>query len=274
MKTFSTPLDAMPSDAKQIVAFDGKALRAHPLFASMLKTLRASPAGNDLGKLEKACGFNPIDVIDSAAAAGDFDHMNIVVAFRGTKSPQEILGCMAKVDGKEPTTLRGLAAVPLGGPGVAVAAGDVVLIGDRPAVEAALNGGSGAGGGGDFGGAASLASGGRIGGTGRADGGGGSDAAEGAFSIAEIDQRPRPIHQVGGVYPSEMRQRNVEGSVTVIFIVDESGRVVNPRVEKSSHPEFEAPALDAVRQWRFEPAMRGGKRVSCRMRVPMRFQPK
>lgn len=133
----------MPSDAKQIVAFDGKALRAHPLFASMLKTLRASPAGNDLGKLEKACGFNPIDVIDSAAAAGDFDHMNIVVAFRGTKSPQEILGCMAKVDGKEPTTLRGLAAVPLGGPGVAVAAGDVVLIGDRPAVEAALNGGSG-----------------------------------------------------------------------------------------------------------------------------------
>ncbi|MFO0963951.1 MAG: energy transducer TonB [Phycisphaerales bacterium] len=153
---------------------------------------------------------------------------------------------------------------------------------DRPAldaaslsaIEAALNGGSGAGGGGDFGGAASLASGGRIGGTGRADGGGGSDAAEGAFSIAEIDQRPRPIHQVGGVYPSEMRQRNVEGSVTVIFIVDESGRVVNPRVEKSSHPEFEAPALDAVRQWRFEPAMRGGKRVSCRMRVPMRFQPK
>jgi protein TonB len=50
--------------------------------------------------------------------------------------------------------------------------------------------------------------------------------------------------------------------------------VVNPKVEKATRPEFEKPALDAVRQWRFEPAMKGGKRVSCRMRVPMRFQPR
>jgi protein TonB len=56
--------------------------------------------------------------------------------------------------------------------------------------------------------------------------------------------------------------------------VDETGRVVNPRVEKASYPEFEKPALEAVRQWKFEPAIKGGKRVSCRMRVPFRFQPK
>ena len=55
---------------------------------------------------------------------------------------------------------------------------------------------------------------------------------------------------------------------------DETGRVVNPRVEKASYPEFEKPALEAVRQWKFEPAIKGGKRVSCRMRVPFRFQPK
>jgi protein TonB len=50
--------------------------------------------------------------------------------------------------------------------------------------------------------------------------------------------------------------------------------VVNPRVEKSSHPEFEAPAVEALRQWKFEPAIKAGKRVSCRMRVPIRFQPR
>jgi protein TonB len=70
-----------------------------------------------------------------------------------------------------------------------------------------------------------------------------------------------------------MRAKNVEGVVTLIFIVDDTGRVVNPRVEKSSHPQFEAPALAAVRQWKFEPAIKGGQRVSCRMRVPFRFQP-
>ncbi len=138
------------------------------------------------------------------------------------------------------------------------------------ALEAALGGAGG--GGGDFGGGASLASGGRIGGKGTA-GPGGGDEFSGAFSMSEIDQRPRPLMQVAAAYPSEMRARKVEGVVTVIFVVDETGRVVNPRVEKSTHPEFEKPALEAVRQWKFEPAIKGGKRVGCRMRVPFRFQP-
>ena len=71
-----------------------------------------------------------------------------------------------------------------------------------------------------------------------------------------------------------MRAKNIDGVVTLIFIVDETGRVINPRVEKSSHPEFDSPALEAVRQWKFEPAIKGGQRVSCRMRVPIRFQAK
>jgi len=139
------------------------------------------------------------------------------------------------------------------------------------ALEAALGG---AGGAGDFGGGgASLASGGRIGGTGK---GGPTEEEEfsGAFSMSEIDQRPRALMQIAASYPSEMRSRKAEGVVTVIFVVDETGRVVNPRVEKATHPEFEKPALEAVRQWKFEPAIKGGKRVSCRMRVPFRFQPK
>jgi periplasmic protein TonB len=139
------------------------------------------------------------------------------------------------------------------------------------ALEAALNGGGAAGG--DFGGGggASLASGGRIGGTGK-PGSGEGDGVDSAFSMSEIDQRPRPVQQVAGAFPSELRGKVTEGVVTLIFVVDETGRVVNPRVEKSSHPEFEKPALDAVRQWKFEPAVKGGKRVSCKMRVPFRFQ--
>jgi protein TonB len=140
------------------------------------------------------------------------------------------------------------------------------------AIEAALNGGGASAGAGDFGGAASLQGGGRIGGTGKV--GSAEEQVDAAFSMSEIDQRPRAVHQVAGAYPSEMRSRNVEGVVTMIFIVDETGRVANPRVEKSSHPEFEKPALDAVRQWKFEPAVKAGKRVGCRMRVSVRFQPR
>lgn len=138
------------------------------------------------------------------------------------------------------------------------------------AIEAALNG-QGAGGG-DFAEAFNLASGGRIGGTGQASGL--EETMESAFSLAEIDQKPRAIFQREPLYPAEMRSQKAEGVVSVIFVVDSNGKVVDPRVEKSSHPAFEKPALEAVRQWKFEPGVKGGQRVSCKMRVPIRFQPR
>lgn len=137
------------------------------------------------------------------------------------------------------------------------------------AIEAALGGGGA--GGGDFASQMSFASGGRIGGTGK--GGAVEESMDSAFSLAEIDQKPRAVFQTAPMFPAEMRGKKVEGVVTVVFIVDASGKVLNPRVEKSSHPAFEKPALAAVRQWKFEPAVKGGQRVGCKMRVPIRFQP-
>jgi protein TonB len=152
---------------------------------------------------------------------------------------------------------------------------ELSAIDEPPALEAASLGAieqalSGQAFGGDFADALSFASGGRIGGTGRADA---DQSLESAFSLAEIDQKPRAIFQSTPLYPSEMRHQKVEGVVTVIFIVDPSGKVSNPRVEQSTHPAFERPALDAVKQWKFEPAIKAGKRVNCKMRVPIRFQP-
>ena len=137
-------------------------------------------------------------------------------------------------------------------------------------LEAALGGGEGSGGG-DFGGAggASLASGGRIGGTGIGGGQGGS--LDDILSAAELDSRPRPIFQATPHYPVELRKQKVEGTVNVVFFVDKDGRVLNPQVETSSHPAFERPALEAVRQWRFDPGTRKGEKVSFKMRVPISF---
>ena len=137
------------------------------------------------------------------------------------------------------------------------------------AIEAALNGQGG--GGGDFAEALSFTSGGRIGGMGKA--GVQDEKLEGAFSLAEIDQKPRAIFQTPPNYPAEMRGKKVEGVVTVIFVVDADGKVAGPHVEKSTDPVFDGPALSAVGRWKFEPAIRAGQRVACKMRVPIRFQP-
>jgi TonB family protein len=137
------------------------------------------------------------------------------------------------------------------------------------AIEAALNG---RGGSGEFGEALSFASGGRIGGTGKA--GAIGDSQDQVFSMADIDQKPRAVFQTAPSYPSELRAKKTEGSVSVIFVVDAAGKVVDPRIEKSDHPAFDKPALDAIRQWKFEPGVKGGKRVPCKMRQPIRFQPR
>ena len=126
------------------------------------------------------------------------------------------------------------------------------------------------GGGGMFGGGGGFQSG-RIGGKG--GGGLGADMDQ-AFSMADLDQKPRAVYQPDPVYPAALRSRKIDGVVTVIFVVDANGRVANAKVEKSSDPAFDKPALDAVRKWKFEPAMKEGRKVSAKMRAPIRFDTK
>jgi len=79
------------------------------------------------------------------------------------------------------------------------------------------------------------------------------------------------VFQPAPQYPPELKKKKIQGTVYVLFIVDQDGRVKEPKVQKSDHPAFEAPALNAVKKWRFEPGKMGGKAVQFRMRVPMTF---
>jgi len=89
-------------------------------------------------------------------------------------------------------------------------------------------------------------------------------------SLADLDQRPRAVYQPSPVLDAKLRQK-APGTVYLLFIVDERGRVESPIVQSSSDPIFEAPALAAVKQWKFEPGKRNGQAVRFRMRVPITF---
>ncbi len=99
-----------------------------------------------------------------------------------------------------------------------------------------------------------------------------TDVAQDAFDVSDLEKRPEPTSQVVPAYPAELRKAKVEGVVTLVFVLDETGRVEDPRVENSSRPEFEKPALDAIRKWRFSPGMKDGQPVRTYIRVPMRFR--
>ncbi len=97
---------------------------------------------------------------------------------------------------------------------------------------------------------------------------GGTDA----FSVAELDRRPEMLAAVPPNYPESLRKARIEGAVTLVFVLDEDGRVESPRVETSTHAEFEAPALEAIRKWRFKPGYREGQPVRTYLRQTIRFR--
>jgi len=151
---------------------------------------------------------------------------------------------------------------------------EIPLVNDGPAldaaslsaIEAALNGEQGSG---DFASAVDFSSGGHIGANGKA-----VDSEQdfmSQFGLDEIDQKPRAVYQASPLFPASMRGKKIEGVVSVIFVVDPTGRIQKLRAEESTHPAFTQPALEAVKQWRFEPALKGGERVACPMRVSIRF---
>ena len=92
------------------------------------------------------------------------------------------------------------------------------------------------------------------------------------FDVSELEKRPEAVSQVAPAYPPELRKAKIEGTVTLVFVLSEDGRVEEPRVENSSRSEFEKPALEAIRKWRFHPGEKDGQPVRSYIRVPMRFR--
>lgn len=99
----------------------------------------------------------------------------------------------------------------------------------------------------------------------------GAEEAEALFSLSDLDQQPRVVHQPGPVLDAKARKAAAGTTVYVLFIVDERGRVDSPRLQNTSDPSIERPVLNAVNKWKFEPGKRGGKAVKSRMRVPISF---
>ncbi len=91
------------------------------------------------------------------------------------------------------------------------------------------------------------------------------------FDIAQVEEKPRALRQIEPVYPPTLKRQKIEGQVIIEFIIDVNGNVIAPVVKDSSHREFERPALDAIRRWKFTPGKNEGQVVKVRARLPMSF---
>ncbi|MES1168516.1 MAG: energy transducer TonB [Oleiharenicola lentus] len=91
------------------------------------------------------------------------------------------------------------------------------------------------------------------------------------FNIGDLDQQPIARVRQAPTYPYDMRRAGINGSVVVEFIISTEGDVIQTQIIRSSHREFEQPALQAVQKWKFKPGRRGGKVVNVRASQLLEF---
>jgi protein TonB len=83
---------------------------------------------------------------------------------------------------------------------------------------------------------------------------------------------PKVIFKVEPEFSEEARKAKFMGVVTVNLIVDTAGRAQNVRVIRGVGMGLDQKALEAVRQYRFKPAMENGHPVPVQVNVEVQFQ--
>lgn len=83
---------------------------------------------------------------------------------------------------------------------------------------------------------------------------------------------PEVVKQVAPKYPDLAARAGVEGTVYVKVWVDKEGKVRKAVILKSDSELFNQPAIEAVQQWVFTPALMNNGPVDVWMTVPIRFK--
>jgi protein TonB len=91
------------------------------------------------------------------------------------------------------------------------------------------------------------------------------------FNVGDLDQQPVARVRQAPTYPYDMRRAGINGTVVVEFIISTEGDVIQTQVVRSSHREFEMPALQAVQKWKFKPGRKGGRVVNVRASQLLEF---
>jgi protein TonB len=122
-----------------------------------------------------------------------------------------------------------------------------------------------------------------MGGVGFGDGGSGpAIAGSGGFGgdtgalvrdQSAVHRPPLAVMKTSPEYPAEARSRGVSGFVMLKIFVGANGFVEEVKVEKSEpNGFFENAAINAIRSWRFEPAINKGTAVSAWTTQRIKFE--
>jgi periplasmic protein TonB len=86
-----------------------------------------------------------------------------------------------------------------------------------------------------------------------------------------VSEMPSVLSEVRPQYPKEAREKQIEGSVVMDVLIDALGKVREVKIIEGL-VVFRSGAVEAMKKFRFKPAVIDGKPVAVRIRYSLKFE--
>lgn len=95
---------------------------------------------------------------------------------------------------------------------------------------------------------------------------------KGAVRAKDQIKPPKLIKKVNPVYPEEAREEGIQGVVILEILTDKEGKVASIKILKSDSSLLNQAAVDAVKQWKYEPLILEGKPTPVIFTITVAFR--
>jgi periplasmic protein TonB len=102
--------------------------------------------------------------------------------------------------------------------------------------------------------------------------GSGGGIGGGVFKVGGGISAPQPVATPDPEYTEQARIAKTQGTCILWLIVDDQGRPRDIRVVRGLGFGLDAKAIEAVKQWKFQPAMKDGRPVNVQISVEVGFR--
>ncbi|HJZ12475.1 MAG TPA: energy transducer TonB, partial [Acidobacteriota bacterium] len=73
-------------------------------------------------------------------------------------------------------------------------------------------------------------------------------------------------------YPEVARRARIQGTVILEAVITKTGTVEEMKILRALHPVLDQAAMNAVKQWKYKPAVLNGRPVKVYFTVTVNFQ--
>jgi TonB family protein len=94
----------------------------------------------------------------------------------------------------------------------------------------------------------------------------------GAYRVGGGVSAPRALYSPDPEYSEEARKAKWQGTVVLWVIVGPDGKPRDIRIQRSLGMGLDEKAIEAVRQWKFDPAKKDGQPVAVQINVEVNFR--